>query len=133
MDKAHRAFRMEKTLILVSFALALTACGSGSGSGGRGGGPGGGGSASDTYTIAWNAPSNSANVTGFRIYYSTAPINGSGTVRSMDVPSAATNSVSFQPSAHGIAPGSTLYLAVASIGANGLESPISSQASIRLQ
>jgi hypothetical protein len=115
------AQRLQKGLILG--LLALAACS---------GGAGPERVSPASYSIAWDVPSDTTNVTGYRIYYGTSPI-GTGTAGSLDVPSVGTTSVSFEPSAHGIAAGATLYVAVSSTGLNGLESPLSSEVSVMVE
>jgi chitodextrinase len=89
------------------------------------------GLASATYTISWNAV-NDVNVTGYRIYYTnTSPI-GAGPVGSVNV-GGATTSVVFDPGANGMVAGQTLYVAISSTGAGGIESPMSSPVSVVVQ
>jgi hypothetical protein len=120
--------------------LALTACG-GSGGGGTdssgtttltttsGGGGGGGSTATATYVLSWSAVSGSS-VTGYRVYYGTAPLSSKSPLGTVD-----TNltSLEFSPGQYKIAAGTTLYMAVSTLGANGVESPISNTASVVVQ
>lgn len=137
-----------KRLVLGAAVIVLSACGGGGTSesngsggtsqslpagtppslGGGGGTIGGGGGALATaaYTLSWNAV-NDPNVTGYRIYFDVAQIGSGSTPIHVDVSS---SSVAFQPGNFGVAKGSTVYVAVASIGSGGLESPISGQVSI---
>lgn len=130
-----RGFELMTLLAL----LALTACGGGGGGGTDssgtttlttfGGGGGGGSTATATYVLSWDAVSGSS-VTGYRVYYGTAPLSSKSPLGTVD-----TNltSLEFSPGQYKIAAGTTLYMAVSTLGANGVESPISKTASIVVQ
>jgi hypothetical protein len=131
-----------RKVLMVSWLLALAACGGGgtgtpgaplssSGASMGGSSPGGSGAATGTYTLSWSAASD-PNITGYRIYYSTAPLSAGG-AQHLDVAGASSTSVDFVPGNYGIASGATLYAAVTSTGSGGLESPLSSQVSIVVQ
>ncbi len=126
-----------KKLLVGAFVLALAACGGGGGgtdttapSSGTSAAGGTTALATATYTLSWNAVSD-PNVTGYRIYYNTAPLS-SGGAKHVDVGLSSTT-VDFAPGSYGIASGATLYAAVSSTGAGGVESPISSQVSVAVQ
>lgn len=141
-----KSFRSGTPLICSVLLIALAGCGGGGGatsttstsSGGAGGSSAGGSSssaqragtpASATYTISWDAVSDAA-VTGYRIYFNYAPIGSGQTPSYVDVSG---STASLKPGNYGILAGDTLYVAVASKGAGGLESPVSSQASISVE
>jgi hypothetical protein len=119
--------------------LALTACGGGGSTGTDssgsttlttiGGGGGGGSTATATYVLSWSAVTNSS-VTGYRVYYGTAPLSSKSPLGTID-----TNltSLEFSPGQYKIAAGTTLYMAVSTLGTNGVESPISQTASVVVQ
>ena len=134
-------FRGMEILMLVA-ALSLTACGGGGGaggsgstspssttSGGTGSGGGGGTVATSTYTLSWDAVTG-ANVTGYRVYYGTAPLTSQSPLGTVDT---TVTSVDFSPGQYKIATGTTLYMAVSSLGANGVESPVSQTVSVVVQ
>ena len=81
------------------------------------------------YRISWNSVSD-ARVTGYRVYYSTAPFTG--TVAPVTVDVGSVTSYSLNATATGFAVGSTLYVAVTSLG-DGIESALSETASIVVQ
>ena len=132
-------FRGLELMTLVAF-LALTACGGGGSTDSTGtastltttsggGGSGGGSTATATYVLSWSAVSGSS-VTGYRVYYGTAPLNSKSPLGTVD-----TNltSLEFSPGQYNIAAGTTLYMAVSTLGTNGVESPLSQTASIVVQ
>jgi len=138
-------FRGMEILMLVA-ALSLTACGGGGGGGGSsstspssttsggtgsGGGGGGGTPATSTYTLSWDAVTGTATtVTGYRVYYGTAPLTSQSPLGTVDT---TVTSVDFSPGQYKIAAGTTLYMAVSSLGTNGVESPISQTVSVVVQ
>jgi hypothetical protein len=71
-------------------------------------------------------------VTGYRIYYNTVPFGSGGTPGHIDI-SKPTTSLEFQPGTFGIAAGTTLYVAISSIGAGSAESPPSPAQSVTVQ
>jgi len=131
-------FRGMEILMLIA-ALGLTACGGGGGgvstsstspSGSTGSG-GGGTTATSTYTLSWDAVTGAATtVTGYRVYYGTAPLTNQAPLGTIDT---TVTSVDFSPGQYKIAAGTTLYMAVSTLGANGVESPISQTASVVVQ
>jgi hypothetical protein len=70
------------------------------------------------------------SVTGYRIYYNTVASGGSPGHLDISKP---TTSLEFQPGAFGIAAGTTIYLAISSIGAGSAESPLSPVQSVTVQ
>lgn len=120
--------------------LALSACGGGgagsdastttsttsSTSGGTGGGTGGG-TAVATYILSWD-PVSAAN--GYRVYYGTAPLTSQSPLGTVDT---TVTSVEFSPAQYKIATGATLYMAVSTLGSNGIESPTSQVVSVVVQ
>lgn len=135
-------FRGMEILMLVA-ALGLTACGGGGGgssgsaspSSTSSGGTGGGGTpATATYTLSWNAVTGAATaVTGYRIYYGTAPLTSQSPLGTIDIDTTVT-SVDFSPGQYQIAAGATLYMAVSSLDTNnGVESPVSQTVSVVVQ
>jgi uncharacterized repeat protein (TIGR02543 family) len=82
-----------------------------------------------TYIISWDLVTD-PNVTGYKLYYATAPFSSSTPVLSIDVGSATTYAVT--ASALGVSTGTTVYFAVAAVG-GGMESPLSSPVSEILQ
>jgi len=93
--------------------------------------PGGPPPAAGTYLVSWDAVSD-PGVNGYRVYYSKTSFASGGTPGHVDVGLSST-SVLLSPASYGIAAGQTLYVAVTSLGSNGGESPLSSQASIVVQ
>lgn len=73
------------------------------------------------YQISWD-PVTDARVTGYKIYYSTAPLTGAPAPVTIDVGNVTT--YSFNATTAGVAVGSTLYVAVTSVG-DGIESELS--------
>lgn len=136
-------FRGMEILMLVA-VLSLTACGGGGGgssggtspssttSGGTVSGGGGGGTvATSTYTLSWDAVTGAATaVTGYRVYYGTAPLTSQSPLGAIDT---TVTSVDFSPGQYKIAAGTTLYMAVSSLGTNGVESPVSQTVSVVVQ
>ncbi|GEM_PF-4926848 len=131
-----------KRLTLGAFVIALTACGGGGGaSSGTSGGGGtsssassssssartGGTPATSTYIISWDAVNDPA-VTGYRIYFDYAPMGSGRTPSHVDV--IGSTAVSLRPGDFGIFVGDTMYVAVASRGSGGVESPVSAQVSV---
>lgn len=88
----------------------------------------GGALASATYVLSWDVV-NDANVTGYRVYFSTSPLNSGYTPQHVDV-SLQTNSIELSPATYNINAGTTVYAAVVSTGAGGLESPLSNMQSV---
>ena len=150
MNRYDRSNAARLLALVLASCLGLAACnGSGSGTtgvsgststssppssgGGTGGSSGGSGSglATSIYNLSWSAVSD-PNVTGYRVYYSTTSLTSSGTPSHIDVP-LNTTSMDFNPATHGMPAGATLYMAVASYGTGGLESPLSNQVSVVLQ
>ena len=137
-------FRGMEILMLVT-ALSLTACGGGGGGGSTGstspssttsgstgsGGGGGGTVATSTYTLSWDAVTGAAtSVTGYRVYYGTAPLTSQSPIGTIDT---TVTSVDFSPGQYKIAAGTTLYMAVSSLGTTGVESPVSQTVSVVVQ
>lgn len=79
--------------------------------------------------VSWQ-PVADARVAAYKLYYSSAPLDSGAPAQSVNVGDA--TSYTFNPSAAGIAPGSTVYFAVAAIG-SGMESPPSDAVSLLLQ
>ncbi|MGB7543897.1 MAG: hypothetical protein WBM28_18005 [Burkholderiales bacterium] len=77
--------------------------------------------------MSWDAVIDT-NVTGFRVYFSTTPFGSGGSPLHVDVNGSTATSTDIQPGTFGVPAGATLYVAVASTGAGGAESPISSPA-----
>ena len=129
-------------IVMLIAALSLTACGGGGGStstspssttaGSTGSGGGnGGGTASSTYAHSWDAVTGAATtVTGYRVYYGTAPFTSQPPLGTVDT---TVTSVDFSPAQYKIAAGTTLYMAVSTLGTNGVESPVSQTVSIVAQ
>jgi hypothetical protein len=124
--------RLGKKFVAGAFVLGLAACGNGGIGTTANNAPPGSPTppvpSTATYTLSWAAP-NDPNVTGYRVYYSTAPLSSGGSPRHIDV-NGSTTAIDLQPSAYGIARGATLHTAVSSTGTGGLESPVSSEVSI---
>jgi uncharacterized repeat protein (TIGR02543 family) len=87
------------------------------------------GASNSTYIISWDQVTD-PNVTGYKLYYATAPFSSGPQVRSIDVGSATTYEVT--ASALGVSAGTTVYFSVAAVG-GGMESPLSSPVSGILQ
>ncbi len=131
-------------IVIFSTVLTLTACGgggAGSSSGASpnsttagntgGGGGSGGGTASATYTLSWTPVTGAATaVTGYRVYYGAAPLTSNTPLGSIDTTVA---SIDFAPVNYKISAGTTLYMAVSTLGVNGAESPVSSTVSVVVQ
>lgn len=136
--KGIRTARVISVLAIVSILCSLIAgCGGGvpaSGStqalGAGGSGGGSGVIATSVYTLSWDAV-NDPNVTGYRIYYATQPL-ANGVQSPIDLGTTPT-SYDFDAGAHNLTQGSTLYMAVMSIGSNGMTSPLSQQVSVTVQ
>ena len=144
MDGSYMWPQLGKKLLVGAFVLVLAACGGGGSSGTT---TGGGtttlssntpppstplSTATATYTVSW-AATNDPNVTGYRVYYSVAPLSSSGSPGHVDVNNISTTAIDFQPAAYGIARGVTLHVAVSSTGTGGLESPTSPEVSILVE
>ncbi len=125
-------------IVTLMAVLALSACGGGgagsdasttsttsSTSGGTGGGTGGG-TAVATYILSWD-PVSAAN--GYRVYYGTAPLTSQSPLGTVDT---TVTSIEFSPAQYKIATGTTLYMAVSTLGTNG-ESPASQVVSVVVQ
>jgi uncharacterized repeat protein (TIGR02543 family) len=84
---------------------------------------------SSTYILSWDAVNNS-NVTGYKIYYATAPFSSGPQVHSIDV--GPLTSYEVTASSLGVSTGTTVYFAVTAVGA-GAESPLSTTVSGALQ
>lgn len=140
----RKSFGSGTPLICSVLFVALVGCGGGGATEGSSSGGGAGGStaagssssaqragtpASATYTISWDAVSDPV-VTGYRIYFNYTPIGSGQTPSFVDVTG---SPASVKPGNYGILAGDTLYVAIASRGANGLESPVSSPASITVE
>ncbi len=82
-----------------------------------------------TYILSWDAVTDT-NVTGYKIYYATAPFGSSPQVHSVDV--GPLTSYEFTASTLGVSTGTTVYFAVTAVGA-GAESPLSMTVSGALQ
>ncbi|WP_169923984.1 Ig-like domain-containing protein [Sulfurifustis variabilis] len=85
--------------------------------------------ATASYRASWNAVPD-PTVTGYRLYYATAPLGSGQPLGTLDTTA---TSLVFVPGNHGLMAGATLYLAVTSLGENGAESPLSEQVSILLE
>jgi len=131
-------------IVILITTLTLTACGGGggdtsstppssttAGSTGSGGGGSGGGTASSTYTLSWGPVTGTATtVTGYRVYYGTAPFTSQSPLGTINT---TVSSIDFAPANYNIAPGTTLYMAVSTLGVNGVESPASQTLSVVVQ
>lgn len=132
-----------KHFLLVTLSVLVVACGGGGGGGAGGAGPSGeagtntGGLvstpstpiASGVYILSWDTVADPA-VLGYRVYYATSPFSRGKILGQLDT---GATSLEFHPGAYGVTAGSAIYMAVSSLGANGLESPISNQVSIVVQ
>lgn len=78
------------------------------------------------YQISWD-PVVDSRVTGYKVYYSTAPLTGPPTATTVSVGNV--TSYTLNVTAAGIITGSTLYVAVTSVG-NGIESGLSQTVSV---
>lgn len=124
-------------ILMLIAALGLTACGGGGGGGSSGSpagttsgsGGGTGTTATATYTLSWDAVT-SAAVTGYRVYYGTASFKSQAPLGTLDT---TVTSIDFSPGQYKIAAGSTVYLAVSTLGNNGVESPTSPAVSVVVQ
>ena len=119
-------------IVMLMAALALSACGGGgagsdSGTTSTTSTTGGGGTAAATYILSWDQVS-AAN--GYRVYYGTAPLTSQSPLGSVDT---TVTSIEFSPAQYKIATGATLYMAVSTLGSNGIESPTSKVVSIVVQ
>lgn len=98
------------------------------GSGGSTGGAGGSSNpATGQYLLSWD-PVSDSRVTGYKLYYSSAPFSSTQQPNTVDV--GTTTTYQFTPS--GVSTGTTMYFAVAATG-SGLESPLSSAVSVVIQ
>jgi uncharacterized repeat protein (TIGR02543 family) len=86
-------------------------------------------SVSATYVLSWDAVVD-PNVTGYKIYYATAPFNSNPQVRSIDA--GQQTSYEFTSATLGVPAGSTVYFAVTAVG-NNAESALSTPVSGTLQ
>lgn len=133
-------FRGSEIVMLVA-VLTLSACGGGTGSnagtttstastsGGGGTTSTSSGTATATYIFSWDTVS-APSVTGYRIYYGTAPLTNQSPLGTIDT---TVTSIEFSPAQHQIAVGTELYMAVSALGTNGAESPVSKTVSIMVQ
>ncbi|MHB8455332.1 MAG: fibronectin type III domain-containing protein [Acidiferrobacterales bacterium] len=134
--KRNRGYTSARILAMCILTTALAACGGGGSGGAASGSPIAPGSGSGTgnavatgaYSLSWT-PVNDSRVTGYKIYYSTAPFSASATVKTISVGQVA--SYTFEPSAENIASGTTVYLAIAAVG-NGLSSPLSPEVPVTI-
>lgn len=85
-----------------------------------------------TYAISWNAVVD-PNVTGYKVYFNTAPIGSPGKSGQVPVSGSTTTSVNFLPGTRGILVGETLFVAITSTGAGSAESPLSAAVSVTVQ
>ena len=92
----------------------------------------GGAISSATYAISWDAVSD-LNVTGYKVYFNTAPIGSPGKSGQVPVAGSATTSVNFLPGTQGILVGETLFVAISSTGAGSAESQLSSAVTVTVQ
>lgn len=131
-------FRGLEIVMLVA-VLTLSACGGGTGSNAgtttstastNGGTTStSGGTTTATYIFSWDTVS-APSVTGYRIYYGTAPLTNQSPLGTIDT---TVTSIEFSPAQHQIAVGTELYMAVSALGTNGAESPVSKTVSIVVQ
>ena len=84
---------------------------------------------SSTYILTWDQVVD-PNVTGYKLYYAAGPFSSGSQIRTIDVGTPTT--YQFNPSALGLAVGTTIYFSVAAVG-NGMESPLSDPVSMVLQ
>lgn len=118
--------------IFISFLLA--ACGGGtSASGGSGSSnsvnAGSSGiPATGTLTLTWD-PVSGAPITGYKLYFSTAPFSSMTPPNTVDV--GLDTSYRFVP--NGLTVGTTVYFAIAAVDSSNSESPLSNAVSIALQ
>lgn len=142
MHVQQLARQWSRRLAVGATMLVLSACGAGGGAGSSGqptspssgssGGASGDGSsgigplATSSYTISWDTVSD-PSVTGYRIYFDYSPLGSGRTPTYVD---ASGTNATLRPGDYGIKVGDTLYVAVASRGTSGSQSPVSSQISI---
>jgi List-Bact-rpt repeat protein len=86
-------------------------------------------SSSQSYQLTWNAVTD-PRVTGYKLYFSTAPLGGGVAPTIVDVGNNTT--YTFDPTAAGILSGATVYFGVTAIG-GGLESPLSNVVNVLIQ
>lgn len=128
--------------LIIGLVFLTTACGGGAAGGGGdtnaaltddasngSSGSGGGSVATGVYVLSWDAVAD-LNVTGYRAYYAVTPLSNGKILGAVDT---ALTSLEFTPADYDVAAGTTLYVAVSALGANGLESPVSDQVSIVVQ
>jgi len=125
-------------IVMLMATLALSACGGGGAgsdasttsttSSSTGGGTGGG-TATATYILSWD-PVSAPSASGYRVYYGTAPLTSQSPLGAVDT---TVTSIEFSPAQYKIATGATLYMAVSTLGSNGIESPTSKVVSIVVQ
>ena len=128
-------------VVMLMATLVLSACGgggAGSGTGttsttsttsSSGSGGTGGGTATATYILSWD-PVSAPSMSGYRVYYGTAPLASQSPLGAVDT---TVTSIEFSPAQYKIATGTTLYMAVSTLGSNGVESPTSKVVSIVVQ
>jgi hypothetical protein len=92
----------------------------------------GGTLSSATYAISWD-PLVDPKVTGYKVYFNTAPIGNPGKSGQLSVPGHSSTSVIFQPGTQGILVGESLFVAISSTGAGSAESTLSSAVSVTVQ
>jgi hypothetical protein len=85
-----------------------------------------------TYAISWD-PLVDPKVTGYKVYFNTAPIGNPGKSGQLSVPGHSSTSVIFQPGTQGILVGESLFVAISSTGAGSAESTLSSAVSVTVQ
>lgn len=86
------------------------------------------GAGTGTYLVSWD-PVSDSRVTGYKLYYSTTPLDQGG-AQALQVGDS--TSYTFDPIAAGIGLGATVYVAVAAVG-SGAESAMSTPVSIVVQ
>jgi len=85
-----------------------------------------------TYAISWD-PLVDPKVTGYKVYFNTAPIGNPGKSGQLSVPGHSSTSVIFLPGTQGILVGESLFVAISSTGAGSAESTLSSAVSVTVQ
>lgn len=88
------------------------------------------GTPTSTYLITWDAVS-SSQLTGYKLYYSVLPFTSGGVINAIDIGN--TTSYSFNPNSAGLTIGTPVYFAISAVGSGGIESAMSSVASIVIE
>lgn len=121
----QQRFAVRAALLSVVVSI-LGACGGGGTSSNQGNQSQSAPTGNGTYLISWDSATD-PRVTGYKLYYATAPFSTAATVQTVSL--GLDNTFTFSAAAYGISSGTTLYVGIAAMG-SGSESALSDQVSI---